>query len=442
MVVWPKLAGLLVIGYLCMTRSFAYVGVQPLFIGEVALALFVVLKPRVVLGTWATAVLRNSPLNALGISLLLFVLYGIGELGRGILAGDPVVDALKYFIFNYYTLYLFLGIWIGLRAPSFLRKLVHTVAWVHGIYGLVWIVALRNVGMHIPGSEVPLFGLPAGGAVAILGLMCFERDLRPVWPVLALNIAVTAAMQARATWLGLALGMVVWGLLTGRLGRVAAMGLAGLLVVGVMDLADLRLGVGRSSEVSLDETLSRVIAPIDLDLAKQLSPTAQHSANTVEWRQKWWKQIWLSVQSSTLVEAFGHGYGFDLFALAPADVRAGQAEEIRTPHSVFYYALGYTGWVGVLLFSIMQLAVLRLLWKAYKLSGQPAGVVWWFMGISMAFVEASFETPYKAIPFYLLVGMSMGPALQAREEGHEHFARPPLPAADGRRAAQPYPAGT
>jgi O-antigen ligase len=119
-----------------------------------------------------------------------------------------------------------------------------------------------------------------------------------------------------------------------------------------------------------------------------------------------------------MLEAFGHGYGFDLFGLAPEEVRAGQDEEIRTPHSVFFYALGHTGWVGVGLFAVLQITILRLLWRAFRLSGQPAGVVFWVMGMSMACFEQSFDTPYRAIPFYLLVGMAMAPALQPVRELH------------------------
>ena len=92
-------------------------------------------------------------------------------------------------------------------------------------------------------------------------------------------------------------------------------------------------------------------------------------------------------------------------------MRAGQEDEIRTPHSVFFYALGYTGWVGVVLFGILQFAILRLLWRSYRLTRQPAGVVWWCTGIAMALFEASFDTPYKAIPFYLLIGFSIAPGL-------------------------------
>ena len=73
MVVWPRIAGFLVLGYLCWKRTFAYLGVPPIFISEIVLAAFVVLKPRVALGTWAASLLRPSPLNELGLALLVFV---------------------------------------------------------------------------------------------------------------------------------------------------------------------------------------------------------------------------------------------------------------------------------------------------------------------------------------------------------------------------------
>ena len=51
---------------------------------------------------------------------LIFMLYGLWQMGRGVLEGSPVLYTLKFFIFNYYPIYLFLGLWIGLRAPDFL----------------------------------------------------------------------------------------------------------------------------------------------------------------------------------------------------------------------------------------------------------------------------------------------------------------------------------
>jgi O-Antigen ligase len=417
MVLWLRIVGFLLLGYLCLKRGFAYLGVPPLFVGEIMLAAFLLLKPRVALGTWAMSLLRPSPLNALGLALLLFMSYGIWQVGRGVLSGSPLLYTLKFFVFNYYALYTLLGLWVGLQAPEFLPKLIRIIAWVNGIYGLLFIVALRHVVIYMPGTDTPVFSSPAGQVVVILGLLCFERDLRAVWFVLALNIIVTLVWQVRAEWLGLALGILAWGILTGRLGRVVSIGMAGLAVLGMIELADIRLAGRNGDSVSLSENLARVIAPIDLELAKELSPNAAWHAGTAEWRELWWEQIWLSVHSTPVLEAFGHGYGFDLFGLAPEEVRAGQEDwDVRTPHSVFFYALGYTGWAGVALFGLLQFAILRLLWRSYRLAGDPAGVVFWVMGMAMAFFQESFESPFRAIPFYLLAGLTIAPGLLAKEK--------------------------
>jgi hypothetical protein len=420
MVFWPRIiVGFLLVGYLCWKKPFAYLGVPPIFIGEICLAAFLLLKPRVALGTWATSLCRPSPLNMLGLTLFVFMAYGVWQVARGVYSGSDILYTMKFFIFNYYVLYLFLGMWVALHEPDFLQKLIRILAWVGAIYGLLYILALRHLGL-------PIFVAPGSCPYAVLGLLCFVRDPRKLWVVLALglNVLVSLVWQVRAEWLGLGLGLLVWGLLTGRLGRVVIVGMMGLAVLGMIDLLGIGLATRTGGSVSFSDTLARVIAPVDLELAKQLSPVARHHAGTAEWRELWWQQIWISVHSTPMLEAFGHAYGFDLFGLAPAEVRSGQEDwDVRTPHSVFYYALGYTGWVGVALFSFLQFAILRLLWRSYRVTGHPAGVLFWVAGMAMASFEAGFETPYRAIPFYLLVGMSIAPGLQWRNALDARVAR-------------------
>jgi hypothetical protein len=433
MVVWSRLVGFLLVGYLCLSRSFAYLGIPPLFIGEIALGAFLLFKPRVLLGTWTASLLRASPLNALGLALLLFVLYGVWEVGRGVAAGIPLGYTLKFFIFNYYALYTFLGLWIGIQMPNFLSKAVRVVAWTHGIYALSWILVLRDLrdaAPVMPGTDLSVFGMPDGGAIVLLGLLCFERNLRMVWPVVALNIAVTLAGQGRASWLGLAVGVLLWGFLTRKLGRVAAIGAVGLALVSVIGLSGIQFG---SRGSSFGDLAGRLVAPFDMELAKELSPTqAEHAAGTVEWRQKWWEEIWRSVHSRPVLELFGHGYGFHLWGLAPLEVREFDDRDIRTPHNVFYYALGYTGWVGVAMFAFWQFTILRLLWQSFQVTGQPAGLVYWVSSMTMACFEAGFDTPYRAIPFYLLMGMTIAPGLQSMGEWHARAARAQLLPVAGR----------
>jgi hypothetical protein len=49
--------------------------------------------------------------------------------------------------------------------------------------------------------------------------------------------------------------------------------------------------------------------------------------------------------------------------------------------------------------------------------------------MSMACFEVSFESPYKAIPYYLLWGMAMAPGLQRQGAAGHHGGAGAAPAA-------------
>lgn len=408
---WDKIVIFVTVGYFSLGRSFAYLGVAKakLFIGEIVLGLFVLTKPRVALGILTTSLLQKSPLNGLALTLYVFVAFGAIQAARGLAAGAGL-EVMKYFVFNYYAFYVFLGLWVAARNPQLLPRVLRILAWVNGVYGIAYLIFLKSVPIAMPGAPVALFGAPNGSAVAILGLLCFERSLVKVWPLLLLNVVVLLGMSVRAEWLGLTLATVIWGLLTGKGHRIIAIAVAGAAVVGLIELADIKIG-GRM-QIDTNKIISRVIAPINPEIAAEFSPHAAEDGGTLKWRKAWWDEIWISVHQEPERELFGYGYGFDLFSLAPPSVRAGQATDIRTPHNVFYYALGYTGWVGVAIFGLFMLALLQLQWAAFRISGQAFGIAWWVASLAIAFFSNFFETPFQSIPFYLLMGMSMAPVFQ------------------------------
>ena len=94
--------------------------------------------------------------------------------------------------------------------------------------------------------------------------------------------------------------------------------------------------------------------------------------------------------------------------------------ERRTVFSTMRSAI--PGGLGSPLFGVWQLAILRLLWRSYRVSGQAAGVAFWVMTMAMAFFQGNFDTPYRAIPFYLLVGMAAAPALRLRVLRQAHLS--------------------
>jgi O-antigen ligase len=122
------------------------------------------------------------------------------------------------------------------------------------------------------------------------------------------------------------------------------------------------------------------------------------------------------VHKSETTFLFGYGYGFHLGSLGPYNI----AEDTRTPHNVFFYALGYGGWIGVSLFLAFQICLVRLLWLSDHLTGQPFGISFWALSVVVGSFGNFFETPFGAIPFYLIVGMLLAPVLLPKKVKHAH----------------------
>jgi len=415
---WGVLAAFLVIGYLVATRSFAYLGLPPLFISEICLFAFLLLKSRASISVWMSGLVRTTELSGLSVAIYVLLIFGVFELVRGIfLLGLPPLTAAQNLVLNYYPFYIFLGLYAANGRPDRLPRIIRILAWVNGVYGIAYIAVLNRIEVLVPNSDVPLFGQPAGSAVAIIGLLCFERRIWTISIPLILNAAVLLGVQVRAEWLGLALGLIIWMVVTKQVRRVAigAMTIAALLVVGYIgDIAipsPVSRGGAAGSVISARDIIGRAIAPFDEGLASRYTETADLYAGTAEFRTVWWGAIWSSVHADPVTTLIGHGYGYPLARLVPS---LSDRTDIRTPHNVLFYALGYGGWLGVFVLVFFQGALLALLWRASKTSGQPFGMILLTMSLGVALFSNFFETPLGAIPLYVLLGMSLAPALERR----------------------------
>jgi len=396
-----------------LTRSFAHFGIPAanLFIGEMAIAAVLLAHPRAVLGQWIAAPWQPSALSEFSLAFAGFLAYGWFEVIRGLGMGHAPLLTLQGFAFHYYPICFFVGLWLGSADPELLRKVIRLVAWSNGIYGLLFIAVLNRIPVAVPGTaDVPLFGQPAGSAIAVLGLICVEPKLSRVWHLLLINLLVMLGLQVRAEFLGFFLGVLVWSLLTRRFDRVLAgfAVVAALLAVGL--IADFRMPAPgtRGGQISTRDIIGRVVAPADPELAAEYAENAKSLAGTATWRLNWWQKIWDDVHRDTGTAILGEGYGFPL-----ADLVGYRERDLRTPHSVFFYALGYGGWLGVLAFFTLQAALGRGLWHAWRISGLTFGPVLWVTFCSGACFGNAFETPFGAIPFYLLTGLAAAPLAAA-----------------------------
>ena len=409
---WGRATAVLVLGYFAMGRSFAYLGVPPLkiFVGELMLIAFLVMQPAMSLDRMVQALSHPSMLRDVAWSFMLLLLYGVMEVFRGIYHGYSFWNALQSLVFNYYPVYLLLGVWVAQRDPDFLKKTIVWLGWINGIYGLLYIAYLSRVDVFFPGSQgaaVPIFGQPWGSPIVLLGLISLNLDNRNLIPML-LNAAVLLGIQVRAEWAAFVVGLLVYCLVTRRFEKMLASGaLLGLfLIVGLA--TDLRIpgAVSRGGSISTGDIVGRALAPIDKDLAAEFSPYARWNASTFEWRTNWWKAIWRDNSKDAETAALGEGYGYPLVNLV--SYLRGQTF-LRTPHSMFFFALGYGGWLMVGLFALLQISIFRLLAAAWRFTGNPFGLVFWAAVMVWSLFGDSFETPYGAIPFFVLVGACIAP---------------------------------
>lgn len=406
----PTVVAVLVIGYLTMTRSFAYLGLPPanVFIGEVALVGFFVWAPgRAVFDRWLAWLRLPGRLHLLSWALLLTLAWGVLTFARGISANVPVLDALKNLPINYYPLFLLVGLAVGSRFPGLLPDLVRKLAFFNAVYGTAYVLVLSDFTLTMPGApDITVFGQPVGSAIAIVGLLAYHRHQRGTTLLLLANAFVLLAVQVRAEWLGLLLGLLVWGILAKRLAPLMATAFGVLALVGVISLAglDISAASGRGGSVSVGGIVGRAIAPIDPQLASQFTDEADTFAGTASWRTRWWQAIWKGVHEDGERTLAGYGYGYPL-----ADLVTGVGEDTRTPHNVFFYVLGYSGWIGVAVFAGLQAAVLALLLRETKRTGQAFGPAFWTISLSLALFGNHYETPFGAIPTYLVFGMLLAP---------------------------------
>jgi hypothetical protein len=231
-----------------------------------------------------------------------------------------------------------------------------------------------------------------------------------MWVPFYLNLFVLLGVQSRAAYAGFLTGLLVWGVMSKRIGRmVLLMSMIAVLVAAAWML-NLRVELSRgASEYSAANVIAAVVAPFDEEAAARFSPDARSFAGTVDWRRAWWSGIWDATHADAVRTAIGTGYGFEL--TSDAHLRSSDPL-LRTPHNWFMYSLGYGGWLGVALFVFLLVSLGTLLWRGDRISGVPLGLSFLVLSTTIATFSNFYETPYAAIPVWVISGMAIAPAVR------------------------------
>jgi hypothetical protein len=412
-----QVAIVLLTGYLVIGRAFAQIGLPSasVFLGEVIIvAMLMIPSIRTMMVRSLQWLVRPGPLHVQTWAVVMFIGYGLLMVVGGLLAGYDPLEAAKNFAFNYYAVMMLAGLAIGTRDPDFLRRLARVLPWVNVAYIVVFPVVLRGSQLQLPFSAVEDLTTGAGTIVSLALIVCFDPAPSRRWYLIGLNLFCLAFLQVRGDWLAVTLGLGLWATLMRKWRVMIAVGAAGLLGLALVAALDVTIPTAgdRGGAVSADEIFARAVAPFDEELAARYSDDAENFAGTTVWRRRWWNEIWVAAHSTDSRAMLGHGYGFELFSLA--DFIAAEETVIRTPHNVFYYTLGFTGWVGVAIFATLHGAILAALVRVYRRGGSPFGLILWVMATASGSFGNFFETPYNAAPYWFLIGLSLAPLLKAR----------------------------
>ncbi|WP_245588652.1 O-antigen ligase family protein [Deinococcus pimensis] len=436
------LLGLTLLGYATLGRGFAYVGVAPLFIGEITLALCLA---ATVLATRWTALLRSP------VVLLLLAYMAVGAAATVPYVGRYGLDALRDAALWYYALFAVLVAALLLQrglvveaARRYARLVPLFLIWMP--IAVVIDQVARGVIPPFPGSSVSLLDVK-GGDVAVhlavvagllvlgLGPRLYPRLVGHgrewLWWVLWLAAAAIPVFRVRAGLIAIAAALLLIVLLRpgSRWGKPFA-------------VVSLTVFLFFASGISLSFGSSRYVISADTLLLNLRSITGSTGNEARDGSRRWRLQWWNDITDYTVHGPYfwtGKGYGVNL-----ADADGFQVYDdgsLRSPHSVHYNVLARSGVPGLVVWAALQLTFALSLLVAYFRASSRGQDLWarlnlWVLASWLAFmVNASFdvflEGPQGGIWFWSLFGF--GVALLEAQRREARSPRAALPAA-GRAA--------
>jgi O-antigen ligase len=410
------LIAVLLVGYAVLGRPFAYLGIPPLYVGEVVFAIGL----AAAVATGALWLPFRSPLAWL---LLAFMSWGA-------LRTVPYIatygfDALRDAALWGYGLFALIVSGLLQRSGWFARvpSLYGRFAFWFVLWAPLAIVAsslLRDSLPFMPGSpDVPVFGLRstdplvhlAGAAAFVLsglGSVVAARGpvrglpLKSLWWLCWLGVVLMGASLSRGSMLAVILGLfvVLAALPLRRTLRISIVGLVMLVAI----VPFVRLDLDDYRQVSRHQLADNVNTIFE-------RPGAD---STAEWRLDWWETI----RNYTVYGPyFWQGKGFGVNLADDDGFQVYSDNFLRSPHSGHLTVLARMGVPGLALWTALQIVFVATLVRGF-MRARRRHEEWWarlnifVLAYWVAYVvNGSFdvwlESPHGGIWFWCLFGFGM-----------------------------------
>lgn len=439
-------------GYAFFSRGFAYVGVRPIFAGEVVLGagLLGVLTSRdrhagplaspvvpalaafAALGAWRTApFVATHGFDAFRDAALWG--YGAFALVAAVMLAPPDRLARLTEIYQRLAPY-FLG-WV----PVLAVLVTYADPWLPRLDGDVTIPTYKpdDVGVHLAGIACfLLLGLGRRQNGARHPSRTWSTAEWACWALFTVDVVITSTLSRSGTLaIVLAVGLVLIVRPAHVARRLAAIGLVGALV-GAMVLGAMQ---SLALSISLDSKGVRQLSAEQI--VANLASVVGHHGNSVglqgsrEWRLLWWGSI---VDYTVSGPYFWTGKGFGVNLADDDGFQVTSDNSLRSPHNVHMTVLARMGVPGLVGWLLLQLTFAITMARGYRRARRRhddwrARFQLWILAYWLAFlVDASFdvflEGPAGGIWFWTLMGIGLAAAWPGQRPAPAH-PRPMVPGA-------------
>ncbi|MEO0513839.1 MAG: O-antigen ligase family protein [Planctomycetota bacterium] len=408
------LLAVLLIGLAMGGKGFAYVGMSPVFIGEVTLLLGLIvvgLEPRFLR-------IFESPVSML---ITLFMVWGL--IRTLPYFSTYRVTALRDAVVWIYAAWAMIVAGLLICYPSMLRRLLAG----YRTYAVVFLVIMPAIFLlsklgkpylpRWPGTHVPIISLKGGDfMIQVSAITAFIlaglHQQRKAWVVLLIPVCL---LLGGTTTRG---GLVSFGgalLVTIALcpnNRTVWKVVAGsLILLTVFYAVDVKLPSTRGDrEVSVRQLVDNATSLLGADDARNLE-------STKEWRLNWWADIWGYTFAG---DYFWGGKGFGVNLATDDGYQVTQGELLRSPHNGHMTVLARSGVPGFMLWLGLQSVWIFLmfdrLFRARRVGRETWSslfvfliAAWTAMMLNTSF-DVYIEGPVGGIWLWCVMGVGMAAA--------------------------------
>lgn len=412
---WLDLLCIVLMGYALFGKGWAYMGVSPVFIGELTLMLgFAAMAAT---SGWGRAMAQSMPL------CFVVLLMGWGLVRTLPYVGVYGIDALRDAVLWGYGAYAVLAFALLVSEPTRLPIMIdryRTFAKVFLVVGPVIWMGTRVAEHAVPNwpwIDVPIVHAKGGDLLThMAGILAFwiaGLGNAGGWVVVLSMDVLAIGAYSRA---GLIAFAAVFAVCFGTRPRSQPLArIAGTAVIVIVVLAVTGVGVQLSSsdkargerQVSFDQLADNL-----LSFASQ---EEEELGNTKGWRLNWWSDI---VDYTLAGPYFWTGKGFGV-NLADDDGYQGTRwqGELRSPHNGHLCMLARAGVPGLALWILVQAAWILAVFRRYSLAKRAGQAEWaglflflmayWLAFIINALFDVFLEGPMGGVWFWSIYGIGL-----------------------------------